>query len=104
MMTFRQFENLGELIEYVKAHKTVWYEGPMNFRPMVAEVRQYTENIRRPENSRVTVWTRENGCLVLYLAKHLDRFKCPVRENDAERQTAQCLTALCLPSTDESRG
>lgn len=77
-MKFREFVNVEELRDYVRDHDTAWYQGPMNDRPMVMQVRSYFVHKLRPELNRVTGWTKENGLLTFNLAKHLDRFKCPV--------------------------
>lgn len=78
MTQFRPFDNLNELIEHLKEHDCVYYQAPMDHKPVRVDVRQYSIVNAYHERSRVTLWTPATLTFVVNLAKHFDRFRLRV--------------------------
>ncbi len=75
MIAYRNFTDLTELVEYIKTHAYVMYQGPLNHRPVTVEVVRFTIDNRDISKSKCTLYARENGQLPIKLVEHLDRFK-----------------------------
>lgn len=66
---------LPELIDALKASRTIYYHAPMDHKPVRIAIRQYTICDDNLEYCRATIWTPATKQLTLYLYKHLDRFR-----------------------------
>jgi hypothetical protein len=78
MPKYRQ-PTLGELFTWVKTHKYVYYQGPMDHSPAIALVSRYTINNINPEASRFTLWSRGTQSFDAD-RQHFDRFRIPAPE------------------------
>jgi hypothetical protein len=73
---------LDELKDWLKQHQYVWYRRPVDLEPQIYTVMQYTISNRTPDvTSAMTIWSPEGGWHVVFIAKHLDRFRFPKGQN-----------------------
>lgn len=81
--SFRPFMDINELIDELKRADHLWYQAPMDARPHLVHVRQYTVSNVNFESSRAMLWTRETGAFSIKLTQHFDRFR--KEEEETER-------------------
>lgn len=53
----------------------LWYHAPLDARPHLVHVRQYTVSNVNFESSRAMLWTKETGAFSVKLIQHFDRFR-----------------------------
>lgn len=74
MATWRQFDNLKDLLNHFVQYVDVNYQAPMDMHPGVFEVIGFKHDKLAPTKSTVKVRSRANGVLTLNVMEHFSRF------------------------------
>lgn len=78
--TYVQFENMAELIAAVKASDHIWYQAPMDVRPVGVWILKYTIDNRKPERSSVVIEaSRNHDRFTAKFGEHFERFRKAVQ-------------------------
>jgi hypothetical protein len=70
----KKAQDIAEVIEHLGKHETIYYQGPLDYKPWRYQVVRFLVNRQHPERSKVTIECGRDRFSDLGLIDHLGRF------------------------------